>query len=286
MARTADAHAWRWRQQQDERPVGASYKPQPADPFGLVKSWARAVRWGYLGWFGAIALALVALNTSSQWAMQRIDQPISALTVSGTTEFLPLAEFRQHMLPVTEHRFFQVELAAVKALAEAHPWLQAATVERIYPDALKLHVVEHQPVARFGEQGLISDQGVVFYPSAIDQRLHPLPLLQGADAQAEAMLSMLQRLQQRFLGLPYQVAVLSHSERGAWDVELDNGMAVSLGVTHVAVRAERVARLLQGELADFAHRVARLDARYPNGIAVSWRAPEDALNADKYEHAE
>jgi cell division protein FtsQ len=61
-------------------------------------------------------------------------------------------------------------------------------------------------------------------------------------------------------------------ERGAWELSLDNGVALRLGRSKMDERFERfmgtAARVVTARAAEIAY----VDLRYANGFAIGWRA--------------
>jgi cell division protein FtsQ len=99
---------------------------------------------------------------------------------------------RAEMLPVfgedIGRNIFFVPLAERKKQLEEIPWVERATVMRLYPDQIRVSVVEREPVAfvRQGQQiGLVDANGVLLtMPAAMmAQRHYSFPVVTGLDAQ-------------------------------------------------------------------------------------------------------
>jgi cell division septal protein FtsQ len=79
---------------------------------------------------------------------------------------------------------------------------------------------------------------------------------------------------------------LMQSLRGAWEVKLSNGIDVTLGHIDLAGatrkslddKLERVGKLLMPKSNVAIDDIERLDTRYPNGIAVQWKAKSENKN--------
>jgi cell division protein FtsQ len=61
-------------------------------------------------------------------------------------------------------------------------------------------------------------------------------------------------------------------ERGAWELSLDNGVALRLGRTGVDERFERFLEAAARIVAARAAEIEYVDMRYSNGFAIGWRA--------------
>ena len=59
------------------------------------------------------------------------------------------------------------------------PWLKRVGVRRVWPDRLVIQFEEYQPVARWGDNGLMSKEGNIFYPDPLQDAFSDLPQLKG-----------------------------------------------------------------------------------------------------------
>ena len=65
---------------------------------------------------------------------------------------------------------------------------------------------------------------------------------------------------------------LRESQLGEWSVVLRDGFSVVLGAEDLGERLNRFLAVYSNDLAERFSEVEAVDARYHNGIAVSWRA--------------
>jgi len=187
--------------------------------------------------------------------------------------------------------FFTANLEQVRQTFEAVPWVRRATVRREWPNQLIVDVEEHEPLGTWGEDGrLLSVKGEVFTANLAEaDDDHPLPGFDGPDGSEKDVLAKFAELRTLFAPVKLVPETLSLSNRYAWTVGLDNGMAVALGREQnkntvrdrvarlVAVYPQLVARLQDGN-------IETIDMRYPNGLALASKAlnvPSDATKPIK-----
>ena len=63
-----------------------------------------------------------------------------------------------------EKNFFSLELKNIAQSINSVPWVESAQVKKIWPDTILLNIEEQSPLARWGNEQLISVSGEVFSP--------------------------------------------------------------------------------------------------------------------------
>ena len=223
----------------------------------------------------AALLVLVAvwlstgLLASDRW-------PIQWLQVDGQFQRISAEQVRSQVLSDAGTGFFAVDLKAVKQAAEALPWVATAEVRKQWPDTIHIRILEHRPVARWGDAAMVSDRGQRFdVPGA--GRLQGLPMLDAPDKQFETTIEHWQSFREQLQGIGADVDTVALSERGAWDLRLNNGIRVRLGRDQVQARLNRLVAAYPILRAEADARLPEvIDLRYSNGFSVKWppEAPE------------
>ncbi|WLD58980.1 cell division protein FtsQ/DivIB [Salinispirillum sp. LH 10-3-1] len=166
--------------------------------------------------------------------------------------------------------YWKLSLPEVEQSLAALPWIEQATLVRQWPDRVVVRVSEQTPLAYWNDSAFINSRGQVFGPSDL---VFELPKLSGPDGRATDVMTHYLQFSQMFSAMGYRIDALDLAPRGAWTVQLDNGVEVRLGQKNILQRARRVARVL-GETNDRAQtgNIAVMDARYQFGVAVEWKA--------------
>lgn len=218
---------------------------------------------------GSLVLAALWMRSgligSEQW-------PIRWLDVEGELQRTSTSQIRAAAAVSASRGFFAVDLARVRADIEALPWVASAEVSRHWPDALSIRVVEHRPVARWNESRLFSHRGEVFEAVGSDG-MQGLARLVGPENRREEVLDTWLWMQRELAAVGLDIRRLAVDERGAWRLELGNGVELILGREQVDERLARfisVHDLLRGD----PRRAQRIDMRYTNGLAVRWAGTE------------
>ena len=163
-----------------------------------------------------------------------------------------------------------VDLEAAQQRLEQLSWVRAASVRRVFPDALRVVIAEWRPVAlwqRRKQLVLINDEGTVI-PHEDLEGFSDLLVVVGADAPAHAadlmtMLAAAPELEKRV-----DAAVRVGGRR--WNIRMDNGVYVWLPETGASdawtnlVRLEREHGLLEQDL-------VAIDLRFAGRLIVRMR---------------
>lgn len=223
--------------------------------------------------------ALVLVAAALAWLAR---QPVFALrtvTVDGEHLRAPEPALRAAAASQAAASFFTLDLAAARAAFESVPWVRQAVVRRVWPDRLRVTLVEHEAAALWGADDgndrLVNTFGEVFEANVGDVEDERLPRLEGPDGSAARMLALHRRLQAVLAPLAVRVETLRLSARGSWRAELDSGAAIELGrgeppdeATAVLGRAERFVRTVGQVGAHFQRRLLHADLRHADGYAV------------------
>ena len=235
--------------------------------------------------FGLVALALLASGV--WWLAQRPMFTIKAIRVEGVDAQLrhvnPLT-VRGTALPRIKGNFFTANLETVRTAFETVPWVRRAMVRREWPNRLIVTLEEHMPLGTWGDDGrLISVKGDVFTVN-LDEAEEDggLPEFGGPEGSEKEVVARFQEMHQWFAPIALTPESVHLSERYAWMVRLDNGMAVELGReqtrTTLKERVERLVGVYPQLVARLQNRIESVDMRYPNGLAL--RASGMAFGSD------
>jgi cell division protein FtsQ len=154
-------------------------------------------------------------------------------------------------------------------------------VQRAWPRGLRVVVTEQVPAARWGENGLLNTRGELFITGARHIPLE-LPRLSGPEGTETTVARRYLAAQGRLVEAGMRLAALRLDARGAWELDLDNGVTVRLGRKQVDERFDTFIRTALKIVAQRATDIAYIDMRYANGFAVGWRGgnPRRAIDED------
>jgi cell division protein FtsQ len=221
--------------------------------------------------FGIAAVALAALAIAATLALGALDQNITQVSVTGRFQRVSPVEVEQAVKArVREVGLVSVDLAAVQRAVEQLPWVDSATVERQWPRALNIRVVEQVAAARWGANGLLNTRGELFISEA---RHIPteLPRLSGPRGTEAEVARRYLAAQAQITEAGMRLTAVRLDLRGAWEFDLDNGITVRLGRRQIDERFARFVQAGMGQIAAHASDINYIDMRYTNGFAIGWR---------------
>lgn len=236
------------------------------------------VAWRLFKGFSGLFLIAILVG-GGHWLLRLESQylPVRVVSIEGEVRQMTLQQIQDRVGQTLDAGILTQDLAAIQAEIKELPWVSSAGVRRAWPDRLVISVREHKPLARWGDDGLVTAEGRVFRPDR-HEIPHGLPRLAGPDDQAPQVVARFQAWQPLLKSQGLSILALEDDPRGAWTLTMDAGFNLLLGKTDVDSRLERFLRAYPNILA--AGRPARVDMRYSNGLAVSWSGARIAREAD------
>ena len=220
---------------------------------------------------GVVAGTVAGAGLAALLLTLALDRPVQRVEVEGSFQRVSPPEIEAAVAEVAGGGLASVDLDEVRARIEGIDWVDHAVVSRRWPDALRVVVVEQVAAARWNDTGLLNARGELFLRNA---RYVPpeLPLLEGPDGSEGMVAQLYLDAQGRLLEAGVRLTGVRLDERGAWELDLANGVKVRLGRLAVTDRLERFIRLASPLVAKRAAEIGYVDMRYTNGFSVGWNA--------------
>ncbi len=214
----------------------------------------------------------VAAYEGAQRALPYVDRPISKVSVDGELSYISQQAVQQRIAPYIQASFLQINLSGMRQELEQMPWIAHAEVRRVWPDQIMIRLEEQLPVARWGDEALLNNSGHAFAPRESANYQH-LPRLAGPQRAQRQVMQQYQVLSQMLRPLGFSISALEMRERGSWYLRTAQGIDLLLGRDHIVDKMRRFAAIYEKALKAQQPNIARIDLRYPNGLAVAWREP-------------
>jgi len=209
-----------------------------------------------------------------------LDQPIETVSVAGRFQRVaPVDVERVVKAQVHGAGLLSVDLAAVRRAIHTLPWVDAVSVQRAWPRGLDVLVLEQTAAARWGERGLLNTRGELF--DSDERHIPPeLAQLSGPAGKESLVAQRYLAAEGRLLQAGLRLTAIRLDARGAWELDLANGVTVRLGRRQVDERFEKFMNSALKLVTQRGEDIAYVDMRYTNGFAIGWRG-NVALGAGK-----
>jgi len=235
----------------------------------------------------ATALAIIALagtvllGAGAAWFARQPVFAFRSIRLEGEVTRNSAATIRANAAPRLAGNYFTLDLQAARRAFESVPWVRHVVVQRVFPNRLVVRMEEHHPVAVWkGDEGndrLVNSYGEVFEANLGDVDEDNLPEFAGNDdAAAASVLAMYRRLLPVLKPLDLAPTRVALSDRGSWQLELDNGAEVELGRgsdDEVVARVGRFVRTVTQVSARQRRGWDHADLRHADGYALRLKGP-------------
>jgi cell division protein FtsQ len=201
-----------------------------------------------------------------KWAAARPAFAIQRVVVTGAITRADPAYIASVIQQGLRGTFFTIDLAAARDALGKVPWVRTIAVRRQWPATLEIAVVEHRPLARWNDIALVNTEGEIFDAEYGEE----LPDFYGPDGFAAEMTQRYREFTASLKARDVEIEALTRSARGAWDVRLDDGLAIALGREHIGERWMRWVEISEryGDRIAQGGQLALVDLRYANGFAA------------------
>lgn len=194
--------------------------------------------------------------------------PVNTIKITASYRHIDRKQLEAILGQYSNISFFTLPVKRLHQDLMALKWLRSATIERLWPDTLKINLIEHEPKFSWNGQ-LMTNEGHVLSEKNNSQRL--LPCLKGPENHHLHVLQMYQKLSKLLAINGLRAISLWQRENGAWELGLSNGVLLRLGHHDIEKRLRYFCQAYPLVLAQQAEQVVSVDLRYPKGMAVQWK---------------
>ena len=216
---------------------------------------------------GVLAFAALGIVQNRANVSAFLNRLVGKVRIENQWQRISEAEVSEVLSPFMGNGFFDFDVVEAKQALELHPWILQASVTRIWPSTLSLHLREQVAIARWGNEQVLNQYGEIFQPEALLE-LNILPLLTGPEDSQEVVMVQYRRLSQILLPAGLRLSGLSLSKRGSWEYFLNQQVQVAAGRDDVFEKTRRFIDFYIGQPLEQSSRFISIDLRYGNGIAV------------------
>jgi cell division protein FtsQ len=196
--------------------------------------------------------------------------PIRYVRVTGTFQYLLKSDVKKVTGVAVQESFLTVDIVAIRKTVEGLPWVDSATVSRVWPDTVDIHVVEQSAVAYWGHDELLNNRGELFKPATL-AGMNELPILIGPIEAHHRVFDLLGQVQINVEETDLALTTLVVSPQYAVSAVFENGLKVQLGSEKPIERLNRFIGVYDRMKSNANGLIQRVDMRYHNGFSVAWK---------------
>ncbi len=195
--------------------------------------------------------------------------PINTVKIAASYQHISRKQLEAVLSKYLDASFFSLPVRKLHHDLLGLSWSEKVYIERIWPDTLKITMVEKHPVAIWNN-GLLTDTGDIINQEKFPSELN-LPQLSGPNDQQADVLQIYQKLSKLLAMYGLHAQSLQLRDNQAWELLLTNGVYLRLGKRDLEKRLLRFCKAYPAVFADKPEQITSVDLRYARGMAVQWK---------------
>ncbi len=232
-------------------------------------------------WRKVLAIVLIIMPVAAlvgvyQWIQSPEHLTIKSVAVKGDLKILDKTQLQPVIEPFTKTNLYLLDAKALETALENNPWVHSASMTRIWPDRLIVKIYEQNPVAFWGNDAMLAENGEII-PAVLTDKQQKLPTLYSPRDKGRNMATGFLKIRKWMEGFPLKMVEFQEDARGSWQIKLENGMTLKIGRDQQEKRLRRFMVGYKQSLVEVIDKIKAVDLRYTNGFAVQWKK---GLSAD------
>jgi cell division protein FtsQ len=215
---------------------------------------------------------LVVVGAALCTLLYAMNSPVQIVRVTGDLTTAERDAVQAAVARRIEGGLLSVSLDQVVGNVLALTWPRDVRARRVWPSIIEVFVAKDAIVARWGDGFVLNSVGEVVDAAGVPDST--LPLIRCTNANGARAMQIFQMLGQVLSDTSLKVAEVDEDALGEWRVRFTNNVTVALGHEELLERVERFARVYRAVIEQRLDEVDHIDARYRNGVAVSWRGAD------------
>lgn len=220
-------------------------------------------------WGLILSAICLALRLSYCYLSDAGHFPIATIKVAASYAHVTHKELESVLTKYVEESFFSLPVSALQKELNAMSWVESASVERVWPDTLKIKLVEKKPVAIW-DNALMTEDGKLFNEGTVPKDIN-MPKLKGPQTQQAEVLQVYEKLSKILSTYGLNAVGLHLRDNQSWILLMGNDVKIYLGKKELAARLLRFCKAYPAVFAEKVEQLASVDLRYPRGMAVQWK---------------
>lgn len=195
--------------------------------------------------------------------------PIATVKIAADYQHISHKDLEKVLANHLNASFFSLPMRLLYADLNALEWASKVQVERVWPDTLKITLVEKIPSATWNN-ALVTEAGEIFNEGG-ELADTQLPHLSGPNNQQKEVLQVYKKMSKILSIYGLHATALELRDNHAWVLTLADGLKINLGKRDIETRIMRFCKAYPAVFAERTEQLVSVDLRYPRGMAVQWK---------------
>ncbi|URJ31437.1 cell division protein FtsQ/DivIB [Blochmannia endosymbiont of Camponotus sp.] len=211
------------------------------------------------------------------WIYNFCCYPLSYIIVTGNRYYTTNTDINQTIIKLGAlGTFITQDINIIQKEIECLPWIQQVSIRKQWPDTLKLHIIEHVPLAYWNNSQIISVTGTIFsIPEEYQNQDNDakIPYLYGPKGSEKAVLTNYHIFNAILKSNKFQIKSIKMDIRYSWQLTLQDNVHLKLGRNNIIERLYcfiKIYPILLQEIKKNNKYIDYIDLRYQSGFAVRW----------------
>lgn len=226
--------------------------------------------WKFMLWSLIPVLVIAAILLAKNWLNDGSNLTITNVEVIGELKYSDQGAMKAVIEPFVSTNLHLLNAKEMEEELEFDPWIKSVAITKRWPSELVIEVIEQTPVAFWGDDRLVNHLGEIF-DATLESQKGIMPMLYHPDDKGLEMIEKYRQVQHWLKTIPVGVSELSINARGSWLIRLTNSWELEIGKVEQEKRVRRFLVAYKDVLMKKADKVKKIDLRYTNGLAVSWK---------------
>ncbi len=203
------------------------------------------------------------------WIEKPENLMIKSVEIRGNLKYLDRLELQPIIAPFVKTNLYLLDKENLENEIEFNHWVYSASLVSMWPDTLIVKIHEQQPIAFWGNEGMINEFGEVIDVD-LPQLRNKLPILYSPFDKGREMVENYVKIRQWMKNFPVDIVKFTEDKRSSWLLTLANGIKVKVGRQEHKRRLRRFIVGYSKGLVGQVKKIDTVDLRYTNGFAVKW----------------
>ena len=215
---------------------------------------------------------LILIFLSGLWSWQKYTKAtlfsVQTIKITGDFSHISKNNLKKIILPFLDKGLLGLDYARMRERLQQVAWMDDVTIQRVWPHTLMVQFTTKKPVALMPDNNLMDEQGNIFRADLVDAALLDLPLFVVPLGQQIAVLQLYRAVKPLISTLALQIKKIQLVEAQYWSLVLSNGLTLYLSRIDAKEQVKRFVRVYFDVVAHQVSRIAYVDLRYEQGIAI------------------